>query len=195
MIQYTINETVELKMLSIETASTLFLLVDCNRGYLRQWLPWLDHNTSVNNSETFIKSTHLQFQNELGFMCGVYYKNELVGMCGYHPIDKMNRSVTIGYWLSKASQGQGIVTDCVRFLVEHAFNELKLNKVLIPVAEKNHKSQAIPKRLGFTNEGLIREAEFLYTEYVNHISYTVNNSFSMARLSIKTNNRLNTNSQ
>lgn len=51
------------------------------------------------------------------------------------------------------------------------FNELKLNRVDIRAAEENIKSRAIPERLGFVCEGQIRQAEWLYDHYVNHIVY------------------------
>ena len=69
--------------------------------------------------------------------------------------------------------GQGIVTSCVEFLVSYAFEKLGINKVNIPVAEGNKKSRAIPERLSFVNEGVEREAEYLYGRYVNHIRYSV----------------------
>ncbi|WP_242967796.1 GNAT family N-acetyltransferase [Tepidibacter mesophilus] len=35
----------------------------------------------------------------------------------------------------------------------------------------NVKSRAIPQRLGFKNEGVLREAEWLYNHYVSHVVY------------------------
>lgn len=173
MIQFSIREDITLRMLRTEEAPTLFEVVDENRKHLREWLPWLDVNQSIKDSESFIESSHAQYKNDLGFMCGIFFKDKLVGMCGYHPIDKANRSVTIGYWLAEAAQGMGIVTSCARFLIDYAFNVLKLNKVCIPAAESNLKSQAVSQRLGLFNEGVDREAEFLYDYFVNHVRYSV----------------------
>ena len=94
-------------------------------------------------------------------------------MCGYHPIDRSNNSVVIGYWLAENMTGQGIVTSCVEFLVSYAFDKLGINKVNIPVAAGNIKSRAIPERLGFVNERVERDAEHLYGRYVNHVRYSV----------------------
>lgn len=56
-------------------------------------------------------------------------------------------------------------------MVDYAFNELNLNRVEIRCAVENKKSRAIPERLHFVNEGCIRQAEWLYDHYVDHIVY------------------------
>lgn len=50
-------------------------------------------------------------------------------------------------------------------MIEHAFQEWKLNRVEIHCATGNAKSCAIPKRLGFQFEGMLREAQLLNGEY------------------------------
>ena len=51
--------------------------------------------------------------------------------------------------------------------------EYDVQKVEIWVAEGNGKSRAIAERLGFVQEGIIRNAEWLYDHYVNHVVYGV----------------------
>lgn len=63
------------------------------------------------------------------------------------------------------------MTNTVKALLQYAFVVLQLNKVEIRAAEGNAKSRAIPERLGFTAEGTIRAAEWLYDHYVNHVVY------------------------
>jgi len=84
-----------------------------------------------------------------------------------------NRSTSIGYWLGERFQGSGVMTKSCKALIEYAFRELKLNRVEIRCAEKNLRSRAIPERLGFVNEGMIREAEWLYDHFVDHVVYGV----------------------
>ena len=173
MISFEVTQDIKLKMLEESEAETLFTLVDENRLYLREWLPWLDFNLTTEESLAFIKSCRKQYSDDLGFNGGIYYRDRLLGMCGFHQIDRLSRKVSIGYWIAQDAQGQGTVTACVKFLIDYAFNELDLNKVSIPAAEYNHKSQAVPKRLGLAKEGIERDAEFLYDHYVNHVHYSV----------------------
>ncbi len=173
MPQFQVSEQVFLRTLTIADAPILFCLVDNNRNYLRQWLPWLDDNTCVENSVTFIQSTQDQLAQNRGFQCGIFYQKHLVGMCGYHPIDRSNHSVTIGYWIAQNMMGQGIVTLCTKYLIDYAFTHLSINKVCIPAAENNLKSRAISERLGLVSEGIERAAEYLYGRYVNHVRYSI----------------------
>jgi ribosomal-protein-serine acetyltransferase len=86
----------------------------------------------------------------------------------------MNQSIkeiSIGYWLDEKYVGKGIMTKaCIEF-INYAFDVYKLNRVEIRCAEDNLKSRAIPERLGFTKEGIIRDGELLNDGYTNCIIY------------------------
>jgi ribosomal-protein-serine acetyltransferase len=71
------------------------------------------------------------------------------------------RQAEIGYWLDKDTQGKGIITRATTTLVTYAFQEYGLNKVEIHAAVGNKKSRAVPERLGFTQEGILRQTEWL----------------------------------
>jgi ribosomal-protein-serine acetyltransferase len=49
------------------------------------------------------------------------------------------------------------------------------NRVVIACASKNQRSRAIPERLGFTHEGVAREAEWLYDRFVDSEIYALLN--------------------
>lgn len=58
-------------------------------------------------------------------------------------------------------------------VIDYCFNELKLNRIEIRVATKNHKSLAIPEKLGFQKEGCLRSVEWLYNKYVDHFVFSL----------------------
>ncbi len=173
---FDLSKSLTIRTLKTKDSRELFEVVNKNRSHLRQWLPWLDYNNDIKDSEAFILETESQFEKDQSFQCGIFYDNYLVGMCGFHPINLANNSVTIGYWLDKEHEGKGIITKCSSFFINYAFKDLKLNKVCIPIAEKNVKSRAVAESLGLVNEGLERDAEVLYGKYVNHIRYSILNS-------------------
>lgn len=167
MITLKLDEDTVLRSLTVDDAPALFLLVDRNRTHLREWLPWVDAQTSAEDSRVFILTTQQQFVSNLGFQTGIWFRGQLAGIVGYHAIDWTNKSVELGYWIGSEFQGFGIVTKACRRLVDYAFEEFKLNRVQIRCATGNKKSCSIIERLGFTREGMTRQAEFLYDHFVD----------------------------
>lgn len=171
MIRIIVDKDIYLKLLNVEHTEDLFELIDKNRKSLRKWLPWVDTTRGVEDTRKFIYSSIGQYSRNDGFHAGIWYKDILVGVIGLHMIDHNNRYTSIGYWLDEEFQGKGIMTKACDALIRYIFNELKLNRVEIRCAEENIKSKAIPERLGFVKEGILRETEFLYDHYVNHVVY------------------------
>lgn len=165
------GDDVELDLLAESQAEELFALVDGNRAYLRQWLPWLDQNTEVEHTRGFIRATREQHAQRNGFACGIRLRGTLAGVVGVHGIDWPNRKTSVGYWIAQDHQGRGIVTRACRALLPCLFDELGLNRVEIGCAKGNTKSAAIPERLGFVREGLLRQPEWLYDHFVDHVVY------------------------
>jgi ribosomal-protein-serine acetyltransferase len=168
-----VDNDITLRELYEKDAEALFQLTDANRAYLRAWLPWLDQNQSIENTKWFIQSATEQARNGGAAQFGIWFRNELAGVIGYHRINTSNRSATIGYWIAENRQGHGIVTRSCAKLVEDAFATRQLNRVEIRCAVENKKSRAIPERLGFTLEGVLRQKEFVYGHFNDMAVYAL----------------------
>lgn len=173
VVKHRVTTKIDLRLLEESDAPSLFAIIDANRQYLRQWLPWVDANQEIKHSAAFIQTTQLQFNQGLGLNGAIFYDNKLVGMCGFHNIDQANHTVTIGYWLHPDYQGREIVTQCVKYLIEYAFTKLGLNSIRCGHARNNHQSRSVIERCGFTYEGTYRQAEFLYDHYVDVLWYSI----------------------
>ena len=161
MFEQKINNNILLRLISHNDAEDLFTTVEKNREFLREWLPWVDETKTVEDTKSFIKTSLKQYANNEGPVCVITLDNEIIGVISFQNINTKNKSGGIGYWLSKNHNGKGIMTQCCKVMVEYGFNELGLNRITIPAAKINKKSRAIPERLGFTEEGTLREAEWL----------------------------------
>lgn len=163
-----------LKQLELADAEELFRLTDANRSYLKQWLPWLDYTKRVEDTAQFIRMTINQHSNNQGIHYGIWYKGRLAGTIGVHNIDWINKKTAIGYWLGEQFQGRGLMTNAVSAYMEHLiFTSWGLEKVTIQAATENDRSRAIPERLGFHLEGVLRRNEFLYDRFVDHAVYSL----------------------
>ncbi len=171
MFRYELDEHSELRLLEERHAQELTELTDRNREHLREWLPWLDNNRTVEDRKNFIRATLKQLANNDGFQAGIWHEGRLAGVVGYHGINWRDRSTSLGYWLGKEFEGRGLMTDSCRALTTHAFESYGLNRMTIVCATENKKSRAIPERLGFELEGVQRQAEWLYNHFVDHALY------------------------
>jgi ribosomal-protein-serine acetyltransferase len=163
----------ELRILEPRHAAELYHLTEANRTYLREWLPWLDGTTSVQDSRGFIESGLRQYGNHDGLQLGIWYRGVLCGAIGYHFWDFVAGKTEIGYWLAQSHTGKGIMTRSVAALIDYAFDVLGMHRIEIPCAVHNQRSCAIPQRLGFTHEGVLRSAEWLYDHYVDWNMYAL----------------------
>ncbi|MFJ7887705.1 GNAT family N-acetyltransferase [Lysinibacillus xylanilyticus] len=170
-MQITINPELSLRTVELEDANAVFALTDASRAYLREWLPWLDFTKEVADTTAYIEGCIKGHEAKSSLSLAIIFRNEIVGIAGFNTINHSNKIAAIGYWLSGGAQGHGIMTKTVLALLQYAFEDLQLNKVEIRAAVGNAKSRAIPERLGFTKEGTIREAEWLYDHYVDHVAY------------------------
>ncbi|MGM8212278.1 GNAT family N-acetyltransferase [Virgibacillus sp. W0430] len=166
-----VNEELNMRMLAVRDAQALFEITERSREHLRSWLPWIDEMNCVNDSLQFIKQSFHSYAERSSLTAGIFYKEELAGVIGFNQFDWKNKIGYIGYWLAIDYEGRGIMTQAVQTLTDYAFRELKLNRVDIRAAAKNKRSRAIPERLGFSEEGLLRQAEWLYDHYVDHVVY------------------------
>ena len=162
-----IDEHTELRMIEERDAHELFRLVDRDREYLRQWLPWVDYTHTVDDELAFIRGTRTQFRDNGNYGCVICYHKQIVGTIGYHPVNWHDRRVEIGYWLGASFQGRGLMTRACWAMTNYAFTAMKLNKVEIRCATGNQRSCAIPLRLGFKHEGIIRQGEWLNNRFVD----------------------------
>lgn len=153
-------------------AAELHALIEANRDYLAQWLPWAAGQDRV-GTERFIAEAEAQLARNDGFQAVIAPDGEIVGVVGFHAIDWSNRNTTLGYWLAEDAQGKGTMTAAVRALVNYAFEEWKLHRLEIHCAPANHRSRAIPERLGFREEALLRETELVGGRYLDSVVYGV----------------------
>lgn len=165
MFSATLRPGLELRLLEERHAATVFAVVDAERLRLREWLPWVDATRTQDDTLSFIRSALEQFAANSGVVTGIWKDDRFAGVVGTQKIDWLNRKVEIGYWLSGSFQKQGIMTDACRALVTYTLGELDLNRVEIRCATHNVKSSAIPRRLGFTQEGTIREGQLIDGRY------------------------------
>jgi len=158
-VRFDLPNGCRLRPLEESDAEKLAHLVAANRAYLAEWMPWAAGEIGREQQLEFIRRTRRQLEEDDGFQSAILDDGAIVGTIGFHRVDWVNRATSLGYWLAESSQGRGTMTEAVRALTSHAFGAWNLNRVEIRAALGNTRSRAIPTRLGFVQEGVIRQAE------------------------------------
>ncbi|HEX5990719.1 MAG TPA: GNAT family protein [Solirubrobacterales bacterium] len=161
--------TLGIRPLVAGDAAELYALVKANPD-LEEWMPWAAEQ-DLPATEGFIAEAEEQLRDGKGFQAAIEREEEIVGVVGLHTIDWVNRSTSIGYWLTARVRGRGLMTTAVRALLDHAFHDLELHRIEIHCAPENRPSRAIPERLGFREEAHLRETELVGGRYLDSVVY------------------------
>jgi ribosomal-protein-serine acetyltransferase len=171
MLAHPLADGLELVLLEPRHAEPLYVATEENRDHLREWLPWVDATRSPRDTLDFIERSRRQLAANEGVTTALRFQGEICGVVGHVRIDWRSRAAALGYWLAEPFQGRGYMTLACRAYLEYSFNELELNRIEIRAATANRRSRAIPERLGFQLEGVVRESEWLYDHFVDHAVY------------------------
>jgi ribosomal-protein-serine acetyltransferase len=167
MFSYKISAEIELRLLEERHAEQVFDLIVEDR----ERHPELDKNLSLDDVKKKIKRDLALFADNKGLNVGVWEQGILAGTVRYHEIDWSNKSTELGYSVGGAFEGRGLITKTCRVLIDYAFEELGLNRIAISCAVENQKSRAVAERLGFTQEGILRQSEWLQDRFTDMAVY------------------------
>lgn len=173
MIRIPVEKDMEMRLVSDGDAEELCALVLENFGHLKQWMQWAVDGYSIGHTRSFIETSVRQYAKGVSMNLLIFLSGKIVGGSGLNFIDRVNNGTEIGYWLDQGHLGNGIVTKCCGALIRHAFVNLDMHRVVIRCASGNGKSRAIPERLGFSEEGTLRECEWLHGRYVDLVVYSL----------------------
>lgn len=103
--------------------------------------------------------------------------NEFIGMIGlaFQQYETaFTPAIDIGWRLKKSAWGKGYATEGARRCIEHAFDELDLQKVIAVCTVKNQKSERVMKKIGMTKIGTFNHPELVgHPEYTKHFCYAI----------------------
>jgi [ribosomal protein S5]-alanine N-acetyltransferase len=84
----------------------------------------------------------------------------LIGTCGLFKWNRSWRSCAIGYELGAAHQGKGFMAEAVNAMIDWGFEAMELNRIEATIHPMNRPSITMAQRLGFVEEGRLREGGY-----------------------------------
>ncbi|HUS79078.1 MAG TPA: GNAT family protein [Patescibacteria group bacterium] len=121
-------------------------------------------------------------EKEVDWMLGIYREkkgirwvitlkesDEYVGDVGVDKLDMKHRKGELGFKLVKKHWRRGVMTEALTRALDHVYDEMGLNRVEALVDPRNDASWALLRKIGFKEEGVLREYEFEKGEYIDLI--------------------------
>ena len=182
---YLSGKLINLRKLAIDDATSIVNLMDYE---IAKYLYQVPYPYRIEDALNFIKSSYEDFKLRKAITFAIDYKNKskslllfLAGTIGIKDIDYANKKADIGYWIGKQYQGKGIATECVKLVVNYAFDELKLKEISAYVFPDNNSSIRVLEKNGFEKtKEIVNEYHPISKRYKNSLVYIIKNKMSVS---------------
>jgi len=162
-----VDDELALHPVSVADCEELRAAIDRNRDRLREWLPWAGANFEQETLRAHLRDCQRENAERTSLTTHILHGGQLCGAIGLHKIDVRHRNTSIGYWLDRAFEGRGIMTRACRAIITEGFQHYNLHRIEIRCGTGNIRSAGIPRRLGFIEEGLLHEAEWVFDRWID----------------------------
>jgi len=117
-----------------------------------------------NGAEDYIRDVILPQQGKDHWFWGIFLKENPHEMIGGVDLWRKGSPENRGFWLGKRFWGQGIMTEAVELVMDHAFDHLGFDQLVFSNAVGNIKSRRVKEKTGARLVGT-RQAKFVNPDY------------------------------
>ncbi len=169
MFTLAIEKEIIVRTLHPDDAEELFNLLERNRSRLRPWihptaLPETAQATRKFTIECYFGSLDPMVAIDTPYIdevrpyfpppdpameMGIWVNGSLAGEVALSWLNDSPAIAEFGYWLAEDYERRGIITRCVRALMDHTIDHMNIEQFLIGCALNNQRSRAVPERLGY----------------------------------------------
>lgn len=167
-------ETQRLRLRELNLSDTEFIFKHFSNDKVCEFLLDEEAFTSLDEAIELVNSYTNPEQKKFN-RWGIVRKedNKLIGTCGFHCWDQTNNITEIGYDLWHKYWGQGYMTEVLKSVIQSGIDNMKLNRIQAYVSLENDRSSGLLKKLGFTNEGIVRDKHFYHGSYYDHYCFSL----------------------
>ena len=85
------------------------------------------------------------------------HAGRFVGAINYHAHDEQQRRLALGWIVVPSCWRQGLMTEAAPPVISHSFTRLSVHRIEARIEPKNLSSRRLAAKLGFTEEGTLRD--------------------------------------
>ena len=191
-----VDDEISVRTLHPDDAQELFRLLERNRSRLRPWvgpssLPETAQSTRVYTIECYfgsldpLNAIDTPYIDELGsyfppanppMEMGIWFCGDLAGVISLSILADSHTAAEFGYWIDGEHEGKGIITRCIRALMDHAIENMGIERFVIGCARDNLRSRAVPERLGYHLQATIPNGEVVGEFVYDRVLYGIRSS-------------------
>ena len=122
-----------------------------------------------------IESNRLQFLNKEGvhWALTLYGDDCFIGSCCYWRLIREHHRAELGYDLLPRYWGQGLMYEALTAVLSFGFEVMELHSTEAQIDPDNIRSRRVLERLGFRQDGVIRENYFFEGRYTDTAIFTL----------------------
>ncbi|HET8840210.1 MAG TPA: GNAT family N-acetyltransferase [Ktedonobacteraceae bacterium] len=156
-----VGERALLRTFEMKDAEALFAAIEESREHFYPWYTTFSQKPhDIAETRDLIVRWQARWLLREGFLRGLFLRDsgQFLGSLGFRAEDWESRSFGLTYWLRQSAEGRGYISEAVRLLTEYLFTHLEAQRVEIRCDARNQRSAALARRLGFQEEGCLRNS-------------------------------------
>jgi ribosomal-protein-serine acetyltransferase len=137
----------------------LFALIEKNRERLIQYFPKTTRAVvDINTAKKFAQSKVMQALRREQYFFVIESENSLnfIGSIILKNLDWSIPKGELAYFIDADFEGRGYTSDAVRWMTNHCFEKLQMQKLYIKIDPENAASRMVALKNGFVKEGYLK---------------------------------------
>lgn len=139
---------------------------------------------SLREAREYVRYLQRLYRSDQPASWGIVDKasGRLIGTVGFMNYNADHNSAEIGYSLARDYWNRGLMTEAVRAVLRHAFEEMHLHRVEAQFELDNPASGRVMEKAGMMREGVLRGRLYNKGRYVDVVLYAVLREDYMSKL-------------
>lgn len=162
----------EIRKITHADAQSLLNFYQTNRSHLAPWEPERDESFyTLHYWQDQIRNRLAEMEADRAvYFLSISPASEVVAVCNLTNIVRgVFQAAYMGYAVAEKYQGKGLMKALCVHVLDYAFNELKLNRVMSNYLPHNERSGKLLESLGFEREGYAKRYLKINGHWQDHI--------------------------
>jgi ribosomal-protein-serine acetyltransferase len=149
-LELTVNQEVYIRPFHENDGLAFVEAVNESIATVGVWMDWCHQGYTREEAESWFKVCKQNFAASQSYDFGIFAlsTDQVLGGIAINQINKEHNFGNIGYWVRQSQQGKGVASRATQAIAAFGFQELKLTRLEIIIAEENLASRRVAEKMG-----------------------------------------------